>query len=154
MADLARRVRNALAFGATTAPVVAAAVPEVQVRLTPIEVLTLRLVEQRGVASNLPVGTPVLALFQSGDRSNGVIVGSVAPGARPALDGAEDVALYGYGFTVRIAADGIHLSGAPTVFIDGDLVVQGDVTARAGAAPVTLSQHRHPGNQQPPLANT
>ena len=159
MGDLMRRVRNALAFGTTTGPVTMAdGVPQAQVRLTPIEVLTMRIVEQRGVASSLPPGTPVLAMFQSGDRSNGVVCGSAAPGSRPALPGPEDVALYGYGYAIRLAADGVHISGAPDVWIDGalhvkgDLRVDGEVTGRGGQ--VTLTQHRHPGVNAPPSAGT
>ena len=66
-----------------------AGVPSVQVRLTPIEVLTLPLVEKRGLAVNMPVGTPVVALFHGGDRSNGVVMGSTSPGTPPSARPAD-----------------------------------------------------------------
>ena len=151
-----RRVRNALGFGTTTAPVVMEdGLPTVQVRLTPLELQSMRVVEMRGFAGNLPVGTPVVAAFQSGDRSGGVVTGSTAPASRPALEGPEDAALYGYGFVIRIAADGIHIKApkvtieAAEVSITGDLKVQGEITARQGGASVTLSGHRHANGPAP-----
>ena len=152
--DLARRVRNAMAFGVTTAPASTADgnVAQVQVRLSQLEVAMLKLVEQRGFASGLPTGTPVVVLFQGGDRSNGAVMGSVAPKTRPALAGPEDAAVYGYGFQVAIRADGVHIE-APDVFVAGNLHVTGEVTGRADGGAVTLSQHRHPSTQ-PPVPNT
>ena len=154
MSDTARRVRNTVAYGRTTAPVqVVNGAATVQVRLTPIEVLTLPLVEMRGIAANMPVGTPVVAMFHGGDRSNGVIIGSTSPGttpsSRPSLAGDEDTAIYGHGFSIRIAADGVHITGAPDVFLEGNLHVNGEVTAKAQGGSVTLSQHVHPNTQKP-----
>ena len=123
-------------------------------RLTAIELTSMVMVEQRGVASNLPVGTPVLVLCQAGDRNNAVVVGSTAPGTRPALEGPEDAALYGYGYQVVIRADGVHILGAPDVFVDGNLHVNGEVTAHQSGAPVTLGAHRHAGNNAPPSPGT
>lgn len=149
LADLTRRVRNAMAFGLTTAPVTApGGIAQVQVRLNQLEVAMLKLVEQRGFASSLPVGTPLVALFQGGDRSNGVVMGTVAPKSRPPLGGAEDACMYGYGFAVTISADGVHIT-APDVFVSGNLHVTGEVTAKAEAGSVTLSQHRHGGGAAP-----
>lgn len=153
MRELHRRVRNAMAFGTTTAAVSAPGnVAQVQARLTALEVSVLKIVEQRGFASNLPVGTAVVALFQGGDRSNGVIVGSAAPGSRPALAGPEDAAMYGYGFTITIAEDGIHIT-APDLFLTGNLHVNGEVFAKSEAGSVSLSQHRH-ANGPAPTADT
>lgn len=156
--DLSRRVRNAMAFGTTTAPVQAPGnVAQVQVRLSALETTTLKLVEQRGFASGLPVGTPVVAMFHAGDRSNGVVMGSVAPGSRPALAGAEDAAMYGHGFSIVITADGVHIT-APNVLISGNLHVNGEVFSKAGAGPaanpsssgaVSLSQHKHGAGPAP-----
>lgn len=159
MSDHGRAIRNTVAYGSTTAPVqVVNGVAHVQVQLTPIEVLTMPVVEMRGLGANMPVGTPVVAMFHNGDRSNGVIIGSTSPGtspsARPSLAGPEDMVLYGYGFAVRIAADGLHITGAPDVFIDGNLHVNGEVTAKAQGGSVTLSQHTHPANNTKPNPNT
>jgi phage gp45-like len=105
---------------------------------------TLNLVEQRGFASNLPVGTPIVAHFQSGDRSNGVVCGATSPNSRPVLSGLEDAAMYGYGFTIILKADGIHIT-APDVWISGNLHVNGEVWAQAGSTgtQVGLSTHHH-----------
>jgi phage gp45-like len=146
IADLLRRVRNALAFGVTAAPVSVAQgnVAQVQVILTPLELPTLRLVEQRGFASNMPVGTPIIALFQSGDRSNGIVCGSTSPNSRPTISGPEDAAMYGYTFTIIIKNDGVHIT-APDVFMSGNLHVNGEVWAKAGStsSQVGLSTHHH-----------
>ena len=147
--DVARRVRNAMAFGVTTAPHTAPDnVAQVQVRLSALEVAMVKLVEQRGFASALPVGTPVVVLFHSGDRSNGAVMGSVSPKSRPALAGPEDAAMYGYGFSIMVRDDGVHIE-APDVFLSGNLHVKGEVTGKAEGGSVTLSQHRHPSTQAP-----
>ncbi len=152
-----RRIRNVIASGVTTGPVTVGLdnVPRVQVRVSAIEVLTLPIVEQRGVASGLPVGTPVSLSFLAGDRSNGSVTGSTAPKTRPAVFAGEDHAIYGYGYTVWIKPDGVHIT-APDVFISGDLHVSGEVTAKAGSgASVTLSQHKgHDGGGQAPTSGT
>lgn len=172
IADIKRRVRNALAFGFTTNLVTAANnIPSVPVQLTPLEGPTLNIVEQRGFASNMPIGTPIVALFQSGDRSNGVITGSTAPSSRPALAGPEDAAVYGYGFIIQIRADGVHIT-APDVWLSGNLHVAGeidaqqgissqnsitttgDVVADNGAGFVSLVHHDHPTNGAPPSPGT
>lgn len=141
--DLWRAVRNALGFGNTTAEVrMVDSLPTVQVRLSQFEVFDLRVSEQRGFASNMPVGTPVVAQFQTGQRSNGTVTGSLAPSTRPALSGPEDAAMYGYGFVIWLAADGIHIT-APDVFLTGNLHVNGQVYADSGVGQVGLSTHHH-----------
>lgn len=158
MTDVLRRVRNALAFGTTTRPVVVKnGIPHVQVRLTPIEVMDLPLVEQRGIGASLPVGTPIVAAFHAGDRSNGVVLGSTAPSARPPMGGPEDACLYGYGYTVIIRADGVHILGAPDVYVEGnlhvgaDLIVRGAVRSGDGTGDsINLQSHTHPSNGSPP----
>ena len=135
-------------------------VPIVQVRLTTGETPTLRVVEQAGFASSLPVGSPVTAQFCAGDRSNGVITGSTAPGARPALAGPGDRSMYAYGYSIAILSDGIHITGP--LFVAGDLAVTGtitatgEITAKSGSASsVTLSQHHgHAAGTQPPTPGT
>jgi phage gp45-like len=162
LTDLWRRLRNTVAFATTTAPVqVVNGVATVQVMITPLEIMTLTIAEQRGFASGLKVGTPVVCLFANGERNNGCIVGSTAPTERPALAGEEDKAIYAHGYQITIAADGIHITGAPDVFITGNLHVDGNLLLKGGMTSgvgtndqVTLQHHTHPGNGQPPTAGT
>ena len=156
----ATRIRNMLASGVTTAPVVYVQnVPQVQARLSSLELVNLQMVELSGHGSNLPVGTPILAVFLGGDRSNGVIIGSTSPKGRPALTGLQDASLFGYGFNVTILADGVHIIG--NTFLTGNLAVTGNITATGsiiaglgGADQVNLQTHKHPANNTAPTAGT
>lgn len=87
-----------------------------------------------GVKVTVPSGGKVLLFFEDGDPK------------KPAC------ALWPTGASVTQ----INIT-APTIIIDGDLQVTGEVTARSQSAPVTLSQHRHPdamGGTQSPLPGT
>ena len=148
--ELYRRLRMATAAGVTTGPITIGpdGLPVVQVRLASMELLNLRVVEQRGIASDLPIGTPVMAQFIGGDRSNGFINGSTSPNDRPATAGTDDRVFFAHGWTILMAADGIHLNGP--VFVNGNQVNTGDITATgeitrgAGSADqVDLGGHKH-----------
>jgi phage gp45-like len=131
--EIGRRVRNASAAGVTTGPISIGqdGLPVVQVRLNTLELINLRVVEQRGFGSDLPVGTPVTANFIGGDRSNGYITGSTSPNDRPPTSSSDDRVIFAHGYYMILQADGVHFSSnVPKVFIDGcDLVVTGNITA-------------------------
>ncbi len=152
--ELGRRVRMATAYGVTTSSITISddGMPQVQVRLSTLENPTLRIVEQDGFGSQLPLGTPITASFAGGDRSNGVVTGSSHSTVRPAMaDG--DKAMFAHGFSVIIEADGIHLNGP--VWVNGALVATGEVTAQKGSASVSLSTHKgHEASGGPPTPGT
>lgn len=74
-----------------------------------------------GLHVNVPAGGKVLLFFESGD---------------PKLPAC---ALWPDGSSVQSMS-----IKSPTVTIDGDLLVTGEVTAKSQTAPVTLSRHQHP----------
>jgi phage gp45-like len=166
MREIGRRVRNASAAGVTTGPITIGqdGLPVVQVRLNTLELLNLRVVEQRGFGSDLPVGTPVTANFIGGDRSNGYISGSTSPNDRPSTSGSDDRVIFAHGYHMILQADGVHIVGAPAVFIDGacdlhvggNILSSGQVTAFAGTGnSVGLSTHKgHGPGIAPPTPGT
>lgn len=55
--------------------------------------------------------------------------------------------------SVTIDSDSVTLN-APNVTITGNLTVTGEVTAGYGGASVTVTQHRHPNHNTPPIPGT
>jgi phage gp45-like len=163
--EIGRRVRNASGAGVTTGPITIGpdGLPVVQVRLSSLELFNLRVVEQRGFGSDLPIGTPVSCTFIGGDRSNGYVSGSTSPHDRPPTAGSDDRTIFAHGYHLILQADGVHIVGAPKVFIDGcDLAVTGNITATkgitagfGGADQVGLQTHLgHGPGSAPPTAGT
>ena len=167
-----RRLQNLLAYGQTTAAMDdAGATPLLQAQFGDLQVLSgLQLLAQFGFSSSPPVGTNLAALFAGGDKSRGVILGTVNPGARRRMLVTGETTIY------DVWGNEVHLSQAaatvkhstqvivtcPNTTIQGNLRVQGaitcteEVTAQCdGGASVTLSRHHgHTNSIIPPTPGT
>jgi phage baseplate assembly protein gpV len=88
-----------------------------------------------GFAAPLVPGAQVLVIAQEGDAEHGVIIGAVwsvvdAPLAAPAGEGW---LVHRSGSFLKLHNDGTIAMQAPVVNINGNLVVSGDISDRAGA---------------------
>ena len=88
-----------------------------------------------GLAAPLPPGTQVIILAQEGDAEQGVIAGAVwSSEDRPM--GTPDGELWlqhQSGSFVKLLSDGTIQLNAPTVYVQGNLVVNGDISDQSGA---------------------
>jgi phage baseplate assembly protein V len=100
-----------------------------------------------GVVAPPVPGQQVLVIAQEGDADNGVILGaSFSDAARPPVAPAGEMWLvHASGAAIRLCNDG-------TVRIKGDLVVDGDVSDRAGSL-ARLRAH-YDGHVHPPSGST
>lgn len=81
---LYRRVMNGVAAMKITATNDSGPVHKVQVRgFPPEQIDDMPVLQLHGIASHAPVGTDAMAIFTSGDRSNGVIVATGSQQHRP-----------------------------------------------------------------------
>ncbi len=113
----------------------------------------LPFLELFGFSSNPPVGTGGLQISVAGDRSNGVLLGSLNNAKRPVGNLTGDTVVYdANGNTIRLTGGQIIITAAA----GGNLVVNaatlscsGEVIANAGAGQVLLSKHTHPVGDAP-----
>jgi phage gp45-like len=129
-------------------------VHRVQVRGFPNETIdAMPVLQIYGLASHAMAGTDVMAMFASGDRSNGVIVATGNQQYRLRNLAAGEVALYtdegdkvvlSRGRIVAVTCGTkVHID-CPLVEMTGDLHVTGEVVRGFGTGDqVTLGQHRH-----------
>lgn len=123
----------------------------------------LPVMEFFGFSSNPPVGTAGLVVSFSGDRSNGLMLGTINNSKRPVGNLTGDTVVYdANGNTIRLTNGQIIITAAA----GGNLVVNaatlsctGEVIANAGADQVLLSKHTHPyageaGNTMAPNPGT
>lgn len=156
---LRRRLSNLVAFGQTTAAMDdAGATPKVQARLSDLETHPgLQVIGHFGFSSSMPPGTNVVALFADGDRSKGVMLGTVDPATRRAGLKPGEVSV-GPSITIEIhfAADQVTIKHPTKVRVESPMLeCTGEVKAMCDGAFVTLSEHKgHTGGGQPPTPNT
>jgi len=114
------------------------------------------------------IGDLGMAAFASHDISSVKETRDQAnPGSRRRFDMADGLYLGGFlngnpTRYVKLSSDGIELEDSsqiilrsPKIVMDGEVMATGEITARFGTgASVTLTQHRHPGVNQPPSPNT
>lgn len=114
------------------------------------------------------VGDLGMAAFASHDISSVKETRDQAnPGSRRRFDMADGLYLGGFlngnpTRYIKMSADGIELEDSsqiilrsPKIVMDGEVMASGEITAKFGTgASVTMTQHRHPGNNQPPSPNT
>lgn len=162
--QLLRRIRMAIAPGRITATNDAGVVQKVQVTLGDGQVVdAVPVMYVYGLATAPHAGADVVFLAGAGDRSDGVIV--AVNDQRYRLTGLVpgEVALHDdLGRKVHLTRDGIVIDAggqpltvinAPTVHMDGDLVVAGDISDQdgangtVGAFRTAYDAHRHPGVQ-------
>ncbi|MDE1907016.1 MAG: phage baseplate assembly protein V [Rhodospirillales bacterium] len=105
-----------------------------------------------GLAAPLPPGTQVIILAQEGDAEQGVIAGAVwSSEDKPLAAPAGELWLqHQSGSFLKLMTDGTIQMNAPTVHVQGNLIVSGDI-ADQGSAHGTLAafrnaydQHLHP----------
>lgn len=105
-----------------------------------------------GLAAPLPPGTQVVILAQEGDAEQGVIAGAVWSAVdKPLAAPAGELWLqHQSGSFVKLLNDGTIQLSAPTVHVQGNLVVSGDVSDQSGAHGTLAAlrnaydQHVHP----------
>ena len=88
-----------------------------------------------GLAAPLPPGTQVVILAQEGDAEQGVIAGAVWSSVdKPLSAPAGELWLqHQTGSFVKLQSDGTIRLSASTVYVQGNLVVSGDVSDQSGA---------------------
>lgn len=117
--------------------------------------------QEYGFASRPPVGAEVVVLFAGGNRDHGVVIASGDRRTRPNLLAPSEVAIYHpSGSQVLLRSDGsVLVSSAtqvvldtPSVRVQGDLVVTGEVTDRVETGGLSMHSmrsifnvHSHPG---------
>ncbi len=158
---LYRRVQLMVGIGRTTAPADdSGPVQKVQVRLSPDEVRDgSRVAGMFGFSSHAPVGSDVVMVFIGGDRSKGVVIGTLNGGARFRGQKGGETALYNaHGISLHLATEGlvVECGGMPVVFRGGtkarfEMPVEstGEITAMVDGDSVTVSQHRHANGPKP-----
>jgi len=164
LAQVWRRVWNMVSHGSVLAVDDAAGVLKMQVKIGYMEVHDGRVtIQQFGFSSVPPIGSDATLLFLSGDRSNGVVIGTNHQGSRPTGRKAGEVSMFNnFGMSIFLSQDGIVIecAGQPMT-INGDLRVTGEVyRGWGGADQVDLGEHVHGdvqpggGSTSPPIAGT
>ena len=171
-----RRIQHMVGVGRTTAPVDdTGAAQTVQVQtLAGITVDKVPIVQLFGFSSVMPHGSDVTFLNVAGDSSAMMAVGTGHQASRQKNTPAGGAVVYDQaGTTLLLSNDGnatltltgtftIKIGGMTAVFSAAGLTVTGgavsaagEVTAMAGAAHVTLSQHHgHTTSSLPPTPGT
>lgn len=116
MDNIDHRLANMYARGVLRHADVAAGLSRGQAELVKGEVRRLEMPTGYGLATSVPPGADVFAVFAAGNRDHGVIVAHDHRGHRPADLAAGEVALYSNvaGMTVRLKPDGTLLLKSPT----------------------------------------
>jgi phage baseplate assembly protein V len=117
-------------------------------------------VQEYGFASRPPIGTEAVVLFAGGNRDHGVVIATADRRSRPPLAPAEVAIYHPSGSRVLLRSDGTVLVesatqvtlSTPTVRVEGDLVVTGNVTDKVEAGGLSMlamrtiyNAHSHPG---------
>ena len=105
-----------------------------------------------GLAAPLPPGTQVIILAQEGDAEQGVIAGAVwSSEDKPLAAPAGELWLqHESGSFLKLMTDGTIQMNAPTVHVQGNLIVSGDISDQASAHGTLAAfrnaydQHLHP----------
>ncbi|WP_428492168.1 phage baseplate assembly protein V [Rhodopila sp.] len=111
-------------------------------------------VQEFGFSSVPPAGSDVIAVYVSGDRSNGAVVATGHQATRPTGKQPGESVLYNaFGMTIYLTQDGIVINGGgkpitftncPTILQNGDIHATGQVIQGYGSADqVSLGTHRH-----------
>lgn len=166
------RMQNLVAFGQTTDVVDdSGATPTVQAQLTALETHPgLQVIHHFGFSSSAPKGSRIAALFGAGDRSKGIILGTVDGGSRYRnLGSGESVQFNLYGMSLLMGQNGITINagGKPVTVTNGSkarfempIESTAEVTAQCDGAFVHLSTHQTTNVQSggglsgPPKPNT
>ncbi len=139
------RLANLLAIGKTRAAMQdAGATPLVQAGFGDLQLLDgLQIVQHFGFSSSPPLGSNVVAAFVGGDKSRGVILGSVEPGSRRKfLVPGEAVVHDLWGNEAHFGQHGISITHATNVTIKvaasilldaPDVIVTGNLHIQTGA---------------------
>ena len=167
---MVKKHSNGLLFGKVVAQDDTGNAQKLQVRVDNLTLIDgVKTPYYYGITSVPPVGSDVSMLTVGGDRSNAIVLSTgnqqqrlrnLEPGAvgvhnavSQAVMHADGTYVVQTGSTITITAGGamtITTNGpvtinAPTVVINGDLNVSGDVTAGYGGGDsVTLQHHKHP----------
>ncbi len=160
---VANRVLLSLARALVTTVNDAGGVQMMQVKLNALETRdnTPRIPEF-GLTSNPPVGSDAIVVFLGGDRSNGVVLGTVHQASRPKNLGPGETMLYSQdgkyvyltasgGIVVEVKNQAVTVNDATTVTINAAtkvrmvtplLEVTGDIIDNAGSNAHTMAQMR------------
>lgn len=167
--QLHRRATMLVAHGTVTRADDSGSAQRLQVQIGPYELRDgLPRAAEYGFASVPLAGADAVMLFLGGDRSNGLVVstGDQRYRLRALQDG--EVAIWDdQGQAVKIGRSGIVVTGAgkqvtitgtPTVRVEADLHVTGQVIGHCDGASVTLTGHAHGdaqgGTTSPPNPGT
>ncbi len=143
------RLANLLAIGKTRAAMQdAGATPLVQAGFGDLQLLDgLQIVQHFGFSSSPPLGSNVVAAFVGGDKSRGLIIGSVEPGSRrKLLLSGETVVHDQWGNEAHFGQHGITISHATSVTIKAagsitldaaDVIVTGNLHVQTGVTGAT-----------------
>lgn len=132
IAELNNRIRSIVGRGVLHAVDNAQATQRAQVQVLAGEVLKdVEVFGHYGLVSVPPADSEGVAVFVGGNRDHPIVIATNEPGSRDlsALEG--EVGLQDdQGKLILLKRDGtVHISGATTVIIDGDLQVTGNITA-------------------------
>ncbi len=112
-------------------------------------------VQQFGLASNPPTGSDLVLIFQGGDRSKGVVIGSNHQATRPTGQVPGETTIFNaFGMSIYVSKNGIAINanGKPltiqasncTLDAAGNLTVWGNVTWNNGSTATHAATHEHP----------
>ena len=111
----------------------------------------VRVLQQVGFASDLPVDSQVVMLPIGGRATNMVIIASGdAPIAITAGEG-ETVIYDQFGHEIRLGKEGIKIKGQ--LWVDGDIISKGQISDTQGSMTdirSTYNSHAHPSDGSPP----
>jgi phage gp45-like len=145
------RIRMMVAKLTITATDDSGPVHKVQVRGFPMETIdNIEVLQIYGLASHAMPGSDAVAMFTSGDRSNGVIIATGNQKFRLRALKSGEVALYdNSGNIVKLANGGNIEITCPTKvrIVTPRLEVTGDVVAGCDSTHVSVLNHRHKDTQ-------
>ena len=160
-----RRLQNLIAFGQTQAALRDdGPTPLVQASFGDLQTLDdMQIIQHFGFSSSAPAGSNVVSLFGAGNKSKGVILGSVAPASRRRMLVTGETVVYDLwgnevhlgqaGLTIKHATQlTIQVGSMSAVFSSGGLAVTngtvtstGDQVAGFGTGDqVAQLTHKHP----------
>jgi len=112
-----------------------------------------------GIISRPHPGAQVAVLVPGGNSPGGIVVASGDQRYKFALEEGEVALFDDLGQSIHLTRNGIVINGggktvtvknAPKTRIEGDLMVTGEIAARADSSPIRLSTHKHGGVQTGP----
>jgi phage baseplate assembly protein V len=155
------RVQNMVATMKITATNDSGPVHRAQVKgFPPEQIDDMPVLQLHGFASHAPVGTDAMAIFTSGDRSNGVVIATGSQKHRPRETPSGGTVIYDTsGTTILLDAAGkITITCSDAISVKADSVtikankvrmetprleVTGDVIAGCDSTHVSVLNHRH-----------